>query len=309
MHILSDLAAADPGALATAALVCRRLAHLVATEQRVWRRVALGPEFGFPGMHHRFARAVDWGELPPGGEEEEERRGGDDGAPLGPRELARRRRLESARVAAALVPGVYPSWRDMFRARPRVRFNGCYISTVNYVRSGQQSTNQATWGGAPIHIVTYYRYLRLFRDGAAISLLATAPPPDVVPHLTRDLLLLHRDREHHAHLASAPMRRALRGRWRLSPSLRPPGRDAPASTADGEGREGDLFVETEGVGDKYTYRMDLALRSAGRAARNNKLVWRGFYSHNKLTDDWAEFGLKNDTPFYFSRVRSYGMGE
>ncbi|PNY25151.1 Uncharacterized protein TCAP_04912, partial [Tolypocladium capitatum] len=309
VHILSDLAAADPGALAAAALVCRRLAYLVATEQRVWRRVALAPDVGFPGMHYRFARAVDWGELPP--EEEYPGHDEDSGAPvpLSARERARRRRQESIRIAVALVPDAYPSWKDMFRARPRVRFNGCYISTVNYVRSGQMSTNQATWGGAPIHIVTYYRYLRLFRDGAAISLLSTAPPPDVVPHLTRDLLHLHRDREHHAHLASAPMRRALRGRWRLSPSLRPPPRDV-RSAADTEGEhEGDLFVETEGVGDKYTYRMDLALRSAGRAARNNKVVWRGFYSYNKLTDDWAVFELKNDKPFYFSRVRSYGMGE
>ena len=27
-----------------------------------------------------------------------------------------------------------------------------------------------------------------------------------------------------------------------------------------------------------------------------------------LTDDWAEFGLRNDRPFMWSRVRSYGMG-
>ena len=62
---------------------------------------------------------------------------------------------------------------------------------------------------------------------------------------------------------------------------------------------------------KYMYRMDLALRNAGRGtgSRNTKLVWRGFYSYNRLTDDWAEFGLRNDKPFFFSRVRSYGMGE
>ncbi|KND90928.1 hypothetical protein TOPH_04381 [Tolypocladium ophioglossoides CBS 100239] len=108
--------------------------------------------------------------------------------------------------------------------------------------------------------------------------------------------------------APQPMRRALRGRWRLSPSLRPPGRDA-RPPPDADECEGDLFVETEGVGDKYTYRMDLALRSAGRAARNTKVVWRGFYSYNKLADDWAAFELKNHKPFYFSRVRSYGMGE
>ena len=72
--------------------------------------------------------------------------------------------------------------------------------------------------------------------------------------------------------------------------------------------EGDLYVETEGaVGAKYMYRLDLSLRSAGRSTRNNKLVWRGFWSYNRLTDDWAQFALKNDKPFFFSRVRSYGV--
>jgi F-box protein 9 len=61
---------------------------------------------------------------------------------------------------------------------------------------------------------------------------------------------------------------------------------------------------------KYLYRLDLSLGSAGKLGpRNNKLVWRGFYSYNRLTDDWAEFGLKNYKPFFFSRVRSYGIGE
>ena len=43
--------------------------------------------------------------------------------------------------------------------------------------------------------------------------------------------------------------------------------------------------------------MDLSLgnagRSAGGGARNTKLVWRGFWSYNRLTDDWAQFaGLR-----------------
>ncbi|KAM4067243.1 F-box-like domain-containing protein [Hirsutella rhossiliensis] len=302
-HILSDLAAADPGAFAAAALVCKRLAYLVATEQRIWRRVALSPDHGFPAMHYRFNRTVEWAELV------------DDAGFVDSSES--RRAAESARAAAtALVPGVWPSWRDMFRSRPRIRFNGCYISTVNYVRSGQMSTNQATWGGSPVHIVTYYRYLRFFRDGTAISLLTTSEPADVVHHLTRDLLRLHRDRPHHhnnhshqhqhQHLPSAPMRLAHRGRWRLGS---PP--DDINSSNDGGKNDGEaaLCIETEGVGPQYMYRMDMALRSAGRAARNNKLVWRAFHSYNKLTDDWAEFGPKNEKPFFFSRVRSYGMGE
>ena len=98
------------------------------------------------------------------------------------------------------------------------------------------------------------------------------------------------------------MQHALRGRWKLqSPSL-----------ASKEEPEGTLSIETLGIDpDKYTYVMSLAMRSAGRkdGTRNNKLAWRGFWSYNKLTDDWAEFGLKNDKPFFWSRVGSYGAGE
>jgi len=73
--------------------------------------------------------------------------------------------------------------------------------------------------------------------------------------------------------------------------------------------EGDLYVETEGVG-KYIYRMELSLRSAGKGTRNNKLVWKAYYHYNRLIpDDRGEFTLRNDKAFFWSRVKSYGMGE
>lgn len=191
------------------------------------------------------------------------------------------------------------SWRAMFRARPRVRFNGCYISTVNYNRAGANSTNTLTWG-APVHVVTYFRYLRFLRDGTCISLLTTAEPADVVHHLSTSNI-----HDHHGLLPSSVMRDALRGRWRLS---------GPASshldpTTDMPEAEGDVIIETEGVVPKYTYKMHLGMAHAGKGARNNKLAWKGFWSHNKLTDDWGEFGLRNDKAFYWSRVKSYGVGQ
>ena len=72
--------------------------------------------------------------------------------------------------------------------------------------------------------------------------------------------------------------------------------------------EGTLHVETAGATPKYTYKMFLQLGSAGRGARNNKLVWQGYWSYDRLTDDWAEFGMKNYRAFYWSRVKSYGTG-
>ncbi|KAH6991114.1 hypothetical protein BKA56DRAFT_573839 [Ilyonectria sp. MPI-CAGE-AT-0026] len=307
IHILRDLAIVDLADFARLARVCRRLAYLVASEQRIWRRVALGSEVGFSAMLYRFERGIEWDELP-----EEEQEGPEivDGVVISPAELAQRRRDESFALTESLTPSVYPSWKDLFRSRPRIRFNGCYISTVNYVRSGQASTNQTTWD-SPIHIVTYYRYLRFFRDGSLISLLATNEPSAVVHHLTRDDLNAQRTAAH-PHLPNAVMALALRGRWRLSSAddLRDPASMGPGASRGGvrDDPEGDVFIETEGIGSKYVYRMDLSLRSAGKGVRNNKLNWRGFYSYNKLTDDWGEFGLKNDKPFFFSRVKSYGFG-
>jgi len=74
---------------------------------------------------------------------------------------------------------------------------------------------------------------------------------------------------------------------------------------------GDLHIETEGAGPRYRYTMHLSLKSAGRSkhtTKNNKLNWKGFWSYNLLTDDWAEFNLRHDKPFYFSRVKAYGLG-
>lgn len=272
------------------------MAYLVATEEQIWKRVCEGTEVGFAAMHYEWQRELLGGPL----EEDEYSnvKRPDEGSDQSETVLLAAPLKEN--VTYAVLHEVYASsWQRMFRLRPRIRFNGCYISTNNYIRPGQASPNQFTWNN-PVHIVTYYRYLRFFRDGTLISLLTTTEPADVVHHLTKDLMELHRNNAH-AYLPSAVMQTALRGRWRLSSANDHP--DLALSDA-----EGDLSVETEGVGAKYMYRMDLSLRSAGKGIKNNKLVWGGFWSYNKLTDDWAEFSRRNEKPLFWSRVKSYGDG-
>ncbi|KLU88165.1 F-box protein [Magnaporthiopsis poae ATCC 64411] len=310
LHILLDVAADDVGDFVRLAQVCRRLAFLVATEERIWRRVCLGPEFGFAAMPRLWKTDLTWETTATttmeGGVESDSDNQAEEGT----------QSSSCSALAWSLLSSTYGgSWQTMFRFRPRIRFNGCYISTVNYIRAGQASANMVTWN-SPVHVCTYFRYLRFFRDGTCISLLTTTEPADVVPHLTKENLELHRAGPILS-LPSSVMQHALKGRWRLgssagagsyeiaAPSVAAaaaagggPPEDQPASS------EGDLFVETEGVG-KYTYRLDLALKTAGKGARNNKLVWKGFWSYNRLTDDWAEFGLKNDKAFIFSRVKRF----
>ncbi|KAL1836731.1 hypothetical protein VTJ49DRAFT_4723 [Mycothermus thermophilus] len=324
-HILRDVALIDVGDFMRMAQVCKRLAYLVATEDRIWRRICMGPEFGFGGMHYYWQCQVNWGSLTEGDlirEATEAEGETESGTALGPpapvpleadktpasrsalAERAERLAGENAANTLAFFGSLYSrSWQRMFRLRPRVRFGGCYISTVNYMRPGQASHSVATWA-APVHIVTYYRYLRFFRDGTVLSLLTTAEPGDVVHHLTRDMLVLHKGGAN-PHLPSANIAKSvLRGRWRLARAADNP--EASLSEV-----EGDLIVETEGVSN-YIYRLDLALRSAGKAAqggsgpRNNKLIWKGFYSYSPLTGEWADFSMRNAKPYYYSRVKSYG---
>ncbi|KAI4124862.1 MAG: hypothetical protein LQ338_004588 [Usnochroma carphineum] len=316
IEILLRTAIADIASFARLSLVCKRLAYLAATEDRIWERICHGHEYGFAAMHYTWATTIT-------------------GDPLSPKTI-----LQSPSIplsssdsldTSALTPShtipfrtlpppsplpltpTYPSYKTMLRTRPRIRFNGCYISTVNYHRPGASSTPSNVTYTSPVLIVTYYRYLRFFRDGTCISLLTTAEPVDVVHHLTKENLHAQHNRE--STLPSAVMRHALRGRWRLSGSLSPDTRTAQEKeAAAGEEveaeAEGDVHVETEGVDPKYMYKMHMSLRSAGRAGgtRNNKLVWKGFWSYNRLTDDWAAFTLRNDRAFFWSRVRSYGMG-
>ena len=299
VHILRDVAVLDVSDFVRLARVCKRLAFLVATEDRIWRRVCLGSEFGFGGMHYHWQSRIAWDPLETEDLIREIPEDDLDQLPLTLHKRAERHAEVGLANTMAFHTSLYgSSWQRMFRIRPRVRFNGCYISTVNYIRPGQASFS-LRWDN-PVHIVTYYRYIRFFRDGTVISLLTTAEPGDVVHHMTRDALDLHKDGAM-AHLPGIVMQSGLKGRWRLASAKDNP--DASISEV-----EGDLLVETEGVG-KYTYRMDLSLRSAGKGTRNNKLAWRGFFSYDRLTDYWAEFTLKNDKPFFFSRVKSYGLGE
>ncbi|KAF2747540.1 hypothetical protein M011DRAFT_423237 [Sporormia fimetaria CBS 119925] len=289
-EILLYSAIDDIASFVRLAQVCKRLAYLVTTEERIWKRIATGLEVGFEAMHYTYACRIDGKPLGDDGE------GGyilgsdsDDEVKAEPPALGS--------LTTLLVPSVYPTYRALFRQRPRVRFNGLYISTVNYTRPGANSNNGILWN-SPIHIVTYYRYLRFFRNGQCISLLTTSEPTDVVPYL-------HMEQVHknHGNLPSAPMKDALLGRWRLS------GPAIPGLEEEGNGeKEGMLHIETDGAHPKYLFKMVLSMGSAGRGARNNKLSWDGYWSYNRLTDDWAEFGRKNERPFYWSRVKSYGAG-
>ncbi|OBT69898.1 hypothetical protein VE03_00660 [Pseudogymnoascus sp. 23342-1-I1] len=276
-HILTYLALLDPATFLRSAQTCKRFAYLIAREDQIYKRICFGHEVGYGGMHYNWQLEVS-------------------GAPL-PVALGTLDDLPSVEPAVAshpplLLNQIYPSYATMFRHRPRLRFDGLYISTVNYMRAGAAAATQSTWD-SPVHIVTYYRYLRFFRSGAVLSLLATHEPSEVVHALLPGLLEGKR-----APKGSA-VADARRGRWRL-------GGEGGVEGGENGVDEGALTIETEGIDERYIYRM--ALRVKGQERGRARLAWEGFWNWNRLTDDWGEFGLRNDKPFVFSKVHSYGVG-
>lgn len=297
-QILSYAAMAEVATMSKLSQVCKRLAYLVFTEETIWKEVVLHSDWGFKNILYRFACDVEGKplRLQETGFDAQDYEDPFDETILHTQSMTEEYASSWQELAQRLrATQFHDSWRELFWLRPRVRFNGCYISTVNYTRPSGQITNNLNWA-APVQIVTYYRYLRFFRDGSVISLLTTTEPVDVVHHLIKENIRDHRG----SALPSAVMKTALRGRWRLTGPL------SGLSNEAGEAEsEGELLIETEGSPSRYIFEMRLAFAHVGRGPRNNKLVWRTYHSRNRLTDDSAAFTLKHEKGFFWSRVRSY----
>lgn len=65
----------------------------------------------------------------------------------------------------------YKSWREMFHLRPRVHFNGSYVSKVTYFRRGDPGLQRR----CPFFEcqIVYYRHLRFCSDGTVFMLTTT----------------------------------------------------------------------------------------------------------------------------------------
>jgi len=83
------------------------------------------------------------------------------------------------------------SWRQMYFREARARTDGIYICKMSYFRPGM--TDGAFF--QPVHLVTYYRYLRLYpeRDGCAVVLLVTTEGPKTAIELLKKPLLSYSD--------------------------------------------------------------------------------------------------------------------
>ncbi len=66
----------------------------------------------------------------------------------------------------------------MFLQRPHMRFDGLYVSRNTYIRTGLTEWRYKN----PVHLVTYFRYLRFLPDGRFIT--RTSPEVTHLPNPT-----------------------------------------------------------------------------------------------------------------------------
>lgn len=183
------------------------------------------------------------------------------------------------------------SWKYMLRNRPFIKFNGCYISVVNYYLEGGKGEFSSAWSN-PVRTITYFRYLRFYPDGTCIKVLSVEDPKIVVP-----LLLKHNELGHIASTADSVTKdnqKIYHGTWTISST-------------------GDVQIEiTNGSVKYYRFFYQLQVKPLGGIYKHNKLTWVNYYAVRKKMSENDDregevttFSLKKEKPFKFLRVRSY----
>ncbi|KAG6890318.1 hypothetical protein C0995_009524 [Termitomyces sp. Mi166 len=184
-------------------------------------------------------------------------------------------------------------YRRVYIEHPRVRMDGVYIATCHYVRPGLSDNSWVTIN----HLITYHRYLRFYPNGQVLSLLANEEftPQQVIPLLKPTLR----------------MKGFYIGTWSLTDTtvqitnlLDASGR-YPLPTDDSP-LPPSAHHFNSGEANRYTFVMTLSLVSRP-LGRWNKMNILAYNSVRLETGDVNPVALKNERPFWFSKVRSYSV--
>ena len=94
--------------------------------------------------------------------------------------------METEAQLEALCAAKYrSSYRHMYTARPRLRFDGIYCSRNQYLKTGVREWQHK--GG--VHVVVYYRYYRFFPDGTFVTKTSASNLSAVKGELARPLTI------------------------------------------------------------------------------------------------------------------------
>ncbi|SCU87182.1 LAFA_0E05226g1_1 [Lachancea sp. 'fantastica'] len=159
-------------------------------------------------------------------------------------------------------------YKRMLQERAYVKFQGCYISVVNYLRHGVNPEGSLSLV-RPVHMITYYRYLRFYPDGTCLRLVSTDEPSLVVRHFRREHAVKH------AELC----------KWFCS-------------------IDDDFSVLTiRRSNEKYRFEETLKICSHG-LRRYHRLNWIRSEAYQE-NGDRIDFSMQKEKPFSFSRVNTY----
>ncbi|SCU90273.1 LADA_0F02938g1_1 [Lachancea dasiensis] len=156
-------------------------------------------------------------------------------------------------------------YRRMLSERAYIKFQGCYISVVNYLRHGANPTGSSSLI-SPVHMITYYRYLRFFSNGTCLRLVTTDEPSSVARHFHPN-----------HHLKGAEL-----CHWSCS-------------------IDDDFSILTvKRHNEKYHFVETLRIQSHGRR-RFHRLQWVKSEAYQD-SGDRIDFSMHSEKPFLFSRV-------
>lgn len=184
----------------------------------------------------------------------------------------------------------YNGWRHMYLNRPRLNFDGAYISKTSYVRAGEQESFYDPW-----HLVEYYRYFRFFPNGTVIFLTCADEPKITVSKL----------------YAFSSDQNILKGTWYINGSriIIDIKRTVLKKYTNRYSRK-QAINPKDNVDRDQTFKIELEIESEKRRL-NNQLRWINYEidilykalnkkSHSKMDVNKVDFPL-----LYFSRVKSY----
>ena len=200
-----------------------------------------------------------------------------------------------------IVPSYDNSWKKMLNNRPFIKFNGCYISVVNYYSEGAKSQFSNSWAN-PVRTITYYRYLRFYPDGTCCKLLTPLEPYSVIPYILklntlRNITSALDQAKIAAHQSTVKeSHRIYHGTWTMSTT-------------------GEIAINIEeGSVPYYRFHYYFQVKSLSKIFKYNKLSWVKYYTVRKqMSEDDDRVGevsmlpLKNEKPFKFLRVKSYNI--
>ncbi|XP_034007771.1 F-box only protein 9 isoform X2 [Trematomus bernacchii] len=190
----------------------------------------------------------------------------------------------------------FKSWREMFLQRPRVRFDGVYISKTSYIRQGEASLDgfYRAW-----HHIEYYRYLRFFSDGHVVMVTSPDDPLSVVPRLRTK---------------NVRMESVLHGHYRLSQETDNQTKVFAVVCKKKEEKATEFLKNrfcrrNQSPEVEHNFHVGLHLSSGGRQSLS-KLSWIHHSCHitYKLSGETVITAFDLDSmyqPFIFARVKSY----